>query len=61
MRYHSFPVFGVGVLLVLIASAPNFAAEPDVTVKITGKSVGAGLGYPWGSGVLTYHGKNESR
>jgi hypothetical protein len=45
MRYNSFPVFGVGVLLVLIASAPSFAAEPDGTVKITGKSVAAGVGY----------------
>jgi hypothetical protein len=36
---------------------PSVAAEPDATVKITGKSVAAGVGYSWGSGVLTYKGK----
>jgi hypothetical protein len=58
MRYKLFQVMFVGVLLVIIASAQNFAAESDATVKITGKSVAAGVGYSWGSGVLTFKGKD---
>ena len=54
MRYKLFQAVSVGVLLVLIASAPNFAAESDATAKITRKSIAAGVGYSWGSGVLTY-------
>jgi|SRR5215467_1929164 len=54
MRYKLFQAVSVGVLLVLIASAPNFAPESDATAKITGKSIAAGVGYSWGSGVLTY-------
>jgi len=57
MRYKLFQVMFVGALLVIIASAQNFAAESDATVKITGKSVAAGVGYSWGSGVLTYKGR----
>jgi hypothetical protein len=49
MRYKLFQVMFVGVLLVIIASAQNFAAESDATVKITGKSVAAGVGYSWGA------------
>ena len=30
---------------------------PDATVKLTGGSVAAGIGVEWGSGTLTYHGK----
>ena len=30
---------------------------PDGTVKISGGSVAAGIGFSWGSGVLTYQGK----
>ena len=32
-------------------------AKPDATVKISGKSVAAGVGVSWGKGTLTYHGK----
>jgi hypothetical protein len=57
MRYKLFRLASVGILMVLIASARSFAAGPDATVKITGKSVAAGVGYSWGSGILTYNGK----
>jgi hypothetical protein len=57
MRYKTFRVVAVGVLLVLLGTMPSVAAEADATVKITGKSVAAGVGYSWGSGVLTYQGK----
>jgi hypothetical protein len=30
---------------------------PDATVKFSGGSVGVGIGFAWGSGVLTYKGK----
>lgn len=35
----------------------SVAEQVDGTVKITGKSVAAGVGYSWGNGVLTYQGK----
>jgi hypothetical protein len=46
--------------------APRVSAEdakqahhkaPDATVKFSGGSVGVGIGFSWGSGVLTYKGK----
>lgn len=30
---------------------------PDATLKLSGGSVGIGVGFSWGSGVLTYKGK----
>lgn len=33
------------------------AEQADGTVKMTGKSIAAGVGYSWGNGVLTYKGK----
>ena len=47
-------VAGIGFL-----STGAFAksAKPDATVKLSGKSVGAGVGFSWGKGTLTYHGK----
>jgi predicted methyltransferase len=57
MRYNLFRVLAVGVLFVLIATPPTFAGGPDATVKITGKSVAAGVGISWGNGVLSYNGK----
>ena len=59
-RYNLLRVVAVGTLLVLIGTTPSFPAEPGGTVKITGKSVAAGVGYSWGSGVLTYKGKGVS-
>jgi hypothetical protein len=57
MRYEIFRALTVAGLLAFMATAGGFAAEPDATVKITGKSIAAGVGYSWGSGVLTYKGK----
>lgn len=51
----------VGLLIlgsILLGSTITRAAEqPDGTVKMTGRSVAAGVGFSWGSGVLTYKGK----
>ncbi len=60
-------------MLVIVASAvllqlPAMAEEakkekhhkaetPDATVKLSGGSVAVGIGFSWGSGVLTYKGK----
>jgi hypothetical protein len=49
----------IGVMLLMVSNGR--AAEekkPDATVKISGKSVAAGVGFSWGSGVLTYQGKD---
>jgi hypothetical protein len=55
MRYNLHRVLALGILVVL--SAPSLAAEPDAKVKITGKSIAAGVGISWGNGILTYNGK----
>jgi hypothetical protein len=48
----------IGAML-LIAPVGRAAEEkPDATVKMTGKSLAAGVGYSWGNGVLTYQGKD---
>ena len=51
----------VGLLIVgsiLLGSTIGRAAEqPDATVKMTGKSLAAGVGFSWGSGVSTCNGK----
>jgi hypothetical protein len=48
-------ILGTMLLLGRVAGA---AEKPDATVKLTGKSVAAGVGFSWGSGVLTYQGKD---
>ena len=57
MRYKIFRALTVAGVLVLMASGRGFAVEPDATVRMTGKSIAAGVGFSWGSGVLTYEGK----
>ena len=43
----------------MIFSQNNAQAEdvPDATLKLSGGSVAAGIGYTWGGGTLTYEGK----
>jgi hypothetical protein len=48
----------IAALTLALTSA--FAAEektPDATLKLSGGSVAAGIGFSWGSGTLTYKGK----
>jgi hypothetical protein len=42
-----------------LALTSAFAEEktPDATLKLSGGSVAAGIGFSWGSGTLTYKGK----
>src|SRR5262245_14356078 len=49
----------VAVAAVGILSTEPLAktAKPDATVKISGKSVAAGIGVEWGKGTVTYKGK----
>ena len=49
----------IGAVL-LVAQIGRAAEEkkPDATVKMSGKSVAAGVGFSWGSGVLTYQGQD---
>ena len=46
----------LGIML-LLTQAVHTAEKPDATVRMTGKAVSAGVGMSWGSGVLTYQGK----
>ena len=51
---------GLAIIRAMLLIAPiGRAAEekPDATVKMTGKALSAGVGYSWGSGTLTYQGK----
>ena len=57
MSYKIFRGLTVASVLVLIMTTRGFAVEPDATVRMTGKSIAAGVGFSWGSGVLTYEGK----
>jgi hypothetical protein len=45
--------------LALVVSAAQAAEEtPDATLKLSGGSVAAGIGFSWASGTLTYKGKD---
>ena len=57
MSYKILRGLTVAGVLVLIMTTRGFAVEPDATVRMTGKSVAVGVGFSWGSGVLTYEGK----
>jgi hypothetical protein len=47
----------VGMILLAAPLRHAVGQAPEGTVKMTGKSVAAGIGFSWGSGVLTYQGK----
>src|SRR5438876_4562012 len=47
----------IGAMLLIAPIGRAAEEKPDATVKMTGKSLAAGVGYSWGSGVLTYQGK----
>jgi hypothetical protein len=51
----------IGLLLVisgLIAGFAQTASAADATVRFSGGSVAAGIGWSWGKGTLTYKGKD---
>ena len=59
---------GLAMLVLGIATGFSQAADktakpqgkPDATLRLTGKSVAIGVGFSWGSGTLTYKGKDYS-
>lgn len=50
--------FAILGTMLLLAQAVYPAETPDAKVRITGKSVSAGVGFSWGNGVLTYKGRD---
>lgn len=53
----------IGTLLLALGAIVAFAQaaethkKPDATLKLSGGSIAAGIGWSWGSGTLTYKGK----
>jgi hypothetical protein len=47
-----------GVLTGFAQAAEKVAAKADATIRLTSGSVAAGIGWSWGSGTLTYKGKD---
>ncbi len=48
----------LGLVAVALGDSPSEAQEkPDATIRFSGGSVSAGIGYSWGSGTLSYQGK----
>lgn len=51
----------IGLLLLVsgvLAGFAQAASAPDGTIKFSGGSVAAGIGWSWGKGTLTYKGKD---
>jgi hypothetical protein len=50
----------IGILILVVGMATGFAqaAGPDATLRLSGGSFALGIGFNWGSGTLTYKGKN---
>jgi hypothetical protein len=52
----------IGLLLLvssLITGFAHAAGQADATIRLSGGSVAAGIGWSWGSGTLTYKGKDH--
>src|SRR5260370_40235159 len=53
----------IGLLLVVLVVNAGFTQaakqeKPNATLRLSGKSVAAGIGFSWGKGTLTYKGKD---
>jgi hypothetical protein len=57
LRTMSMSMLGATAALGVVLSMAHAADKPDATLKLSGGSVAAGVGYSWGSGTLTYKGK----
>lgn len=55
-------IVSAGVLAACLVGAPLMASAntelPDATIEFSGGSVAAGIGYSWGTAVLTYEGRS---
>jgi hypothetical protein len=55
-----FGLIAMASMAALVLGAASVRAEektPDAAIQFSGGSVAAGIGYSWGSGTLTYKGK----
>ena len=58
MRMRTISVLATVVAVGFLLTAARAQEEkPDATLKLSGGSVAAGIGYSWGGGTLTYKGK----
>ena len=53
----------IGLLLLVLVVITGFTqaakeGKPDATLRLSGKSVAAGIGFSWGKGTLTYKGND---
>jgi hypothetical protein len=54
----------IGLLLLVLGVITEFTqaatkeGKPDATLRLSGKSVAAGIGFSWGKGTLHYKGKD---
>ena len=53
----------IGLLLIVLGVITGFTQaakeeKPDATLRLSGGSVAAGIGFSWGKGTLTYKGKD---
>lgn len=59
-RIINWGVIGLAIISAMLLLAPNGRGaeqKPDAKVRLSGKALAAGVGVSWGSGVLTYQGK----
>src|SRR5512145_589738 len=59
MRRGMIKLFILGSLLLLVSLALAQEPKPSGTLTLSERSVALGVGYSWGSGVLTYQGKEH--
>lgn len=58
MRFSGMTAAIAAVGMLAVATAPSLAqTPPSGTLTLSGGGVAAGIGYTWGSGVLTFQGK----
>jgi hypothetical protein len=50
-------LFAIGVMTGFTQAATH-QSKPDATLRLSGGSFALGIGFRWGSGTLTYNGKN---
>src|SRR5713101_6142124 len=54
----------IGIMLLVLGVISGFTqaatheSKPNATLRLSGGSVAAGIGFSWGSGTLTYKGKD---
>ena len=60
MRPTMMGLVAIACVGLLSSGALAKAAKPAATLKLTGKSVAAGVGVSWGKGTLSYKGKQHS-